>query len=168
MMCFHESPLVLRYPLVMRMLYFSQFFTPLCWICLWAKVRDLVFIICSLLVGIYYVTDKLKVEWKLHFLEWKTNSFLLNFPELWNSEIRILGLWSFKIFWRSMPPDPLPLEKGDQQPLVDTVGYSIHTCFNFYWNPWGSHCSKTLIFEDSQIQHQNLEKSGSRGKPLQT
>ena len=76
-MCFHESPLVLLYPLVMRMLYFSQFFTPLCWICLWAKVCDVVFIICSLLVGIYYVTDKLKVEWKLHFLEWKTNSFFL-------------------------------------------------------------------------------------------
>ena len=36
------------------------------------------------------------------------------------------------------PPPPSPLEKGDQQPLVGTVGYSIQTggYFNFYWNPW--------------------------------
>ena len=37
----------------------------------------------------------------------------LFFPQVspQNSEIRILGLWNFKIFWGSMPPDPLPPRK---------------------------------------------------------
>ena len=64
MICFHKGPLVLRYALVMSKLYFSHFFisffVSLCRICLRAKVRNLVFIICSLLVGIDFVTDKLK------------------------------------------------------------------------------------------------------------
>ena len=40
--------------------FFSSFFIGLRRICLRAKVRNLVFIICSLLVGIDCVTDKLK------------------------------------------------------------------------------------------------------------
>ena len=64
MMCFHKGLLVLRYVLVMCMLCFSHFFTSFCIclrkICLQAKVHNLVFIICSLLVGIDCVTDKLK------------------------------------------------------------------------------------------------------------
>ena len=57
MMCFHKGPLVLRYALVMRMLFFRHFFTSffigLRRICLRAKVHNLVFInYSSLLVGI--------------------------------------------------------------------------------------------------------------------
>ena len=63
-MCFHKGPLGLRYALVMCMLYVSHFFTSLFiglrTICLRAKVQYLVFIICSLLVGIDCLTDKLK------------------------------------------------------------------------------------------------------------
>ena len=64
MICFHKGPLVLHYALVMSKLHFSHFFISffigLRRICLRAKARNLVFIICSLLVGIDYVTDKLK------------------------------------------------------------------------------------------------------------
>ena len=53
------------FPIYMSKLYFSQFFTSfflgLRRICLRAKVRHLVFIICSLLVGIDCVTDNSKV-----------------------------------------------------------------------------------------------------------
>ena len=38
----------------------SSFFISLCRICLCAKVCNLVFIVCSLIVGIDCVTDKLK------------------------------------------------------------------------------------------------------------
>ena len=62
--CFPKGPLVLPYALVMWTLYFSHFFTSffigLRRICLRAKVRNLVFIICSLPVGIDCVTGKLK------------------------------------------------------------------------------------------------------------
>ena len=40
--------------------FFQQFLTGLCIICLCAKARNLVFIICSILVGIDCVTGKLK------------------------------------------------------------------------------------------------------------
>ena len=60
-------------------------------------------------------------------------------------KIALLGLWNLKIFWSRTRPDlspafsppPLPLEKGDQRPLVDTVGYSIQTAgyFNYYCKP---------------------------------
>ena len=40
--------------------FFQQFLIGLCRICLHARVRNLVFIICSLLVGIDCVTSKLK------------------------------------------------------------------------------------------------------------
>ena len=58
-MCFHKGPPGLRYALVMCMLYVYRFIG-LRTICLQAKVHNLVFIICSLLVGIDCVTDKLK------------------------------------------------------------------------------------------------------------
>ena len=65
MMCFHKGLLVLRYAfLVICTLYFSHifisFFIGLRGICLRAKVRNLVFIICSLLVGADCVIEKLK------------------------------------------------------------------------------------------------------------
>ena len=61
-MCFNEGSLVLRCALVIRTLDFSQFFTLLHRICLRAKVRNLVFIICSLFVGIFCLTEQSKVE----------------------------------------------------------------------------------------------------------
>ena len=60
-------------------IHFSQFFTVLRRMSLSAKVCNLVVIICSLFVGIDCITDKSKVEWKLHFLEWKTCPFVLSF-----------------------------------------------------------------------------------------
>ena len=58
---------------------FTSFFIGLHKICLRAKVHDLIFIVCSLLVGIECVTDdKSKVEWKLPFLEWKTGFLVLS------------------------------------------------------------------------------------------
>ena len=70
------------------------------------------------------------INWKLHFLEWKTRTFVLKFsPQI--TETCILGLWNFKIFWGRTHPGPLPplYKKGDQQRLVDTVSYSIQTCW---------------------------------------
>ena len=61
--CCLKGPLVLRYALVMWTLHFSHFFRfpfGLDRICSRAKVRNLVFIIFSLLVGIDCVTDNLK------------------------------------------------------------------------------------------------------------
>ena len=47
------------------------------------------------------------INWKLHFLKWKTCSFVLKFiPQ--NAENRILELWNFKIFQARTCPDPLP------------------------------------------------------------
>ena len=63
MICCLKGPLVLRYALVMGTLHFSHFFRfpiGLDRICSRAKVRNLVFIIFSLLVGIDCVTDNLK------------------------------------------------------------------------------------------------------------
>lgn len=36
-----------------------------------ANVGKLIIVICSLLVGVDFVADKLNLEWKLHFLEKK-------------------------------------------------------------------------------------------------
>ena len=59
MMCFHKGSLVLRYALVMCFSHsFTSFFIGLRRICLGAKVRNLVFMNCSLLVGIDCVTEK--------------------------------------------------------------------------------------------------------------
>ena len=88
MMCLHKGPLVLHNAF-MWMLYFSHFFTSfftgLLRICLHAKVRDSVFIICLLLVGIDCVTDKLNEKHallssnlapRMHFRALKFQNFL--------------------------------------------------------------------------------------------
>ena len=95
MMCFHWF---YSYVLVIWTQYFSQFFTRffkgLRRICSRAKVGNLVFIICSLPVGTDCVTDKSKgIEWKLHFLKWKTRSFVVN---LFCTTLEI-AFWSFQI-----------------------------------------------------------------------
>ena len=71
MMCFHKGPLVLHYVLVNAILQsifsqFSQFYVEFveC-----AKVHNLVFIICPLLLGIYCVTYKSKVVESYIFLK---------------------------------------------------------------------------------------------------
>ena len=44
-----------------------------------ANVGKLIIVICSLLVGVDFVADKLNLEWKLHFLEKKkTRSIVPN------------------------------------------------------------------------------------------
>ena len=54
-------------------------------------------------------------------------------PERWKLHFFLLGLWNFKMFQARTFPDPFPRpppsEKGNQQLLVDTVGYSIQTCW---------------------------------------
>ena len=78
-------------------------------ICLCAKVRNLVFIIFSLLVGIDCVTDKLKPT----FPWMKTRSFVLKFnPQ--KAENRILGLWNVKISHSRTCLDPIfpPKRRG--------------------------------------------------------
>ena len=96
MACFHKGPLVLRHALDMWMLYFSHFFTSFSIvirrICLPAKLRRLVFIICSLLVGIGRVTDKLKVTFS-----WMKNTPFCPQISPQNAESRILGLWNFDV-----------------------------------------------------------------------
>ena len=76
-----------------------------------AKVRNLVFIICSLLEWIDCVTGNLKATFS-----WMKNTLFC--PQIWSPEL--LGLWNFKIFWggtRLNPPPP-PLEKGTSGPLL--------------------------------------------------
>ena len=64
MICFPKGPLVLCYAFshvnTIFQSFFQKFLTGLRIICLCAKVHNLVFIICSLLVGIDCVTGKLK------------------------------------------------------------------------------------------------------------
>ena len=84
-------------------------------ICLSAKVCNLVFIIvhCSYELIVWLI------NWKLHFLEWKTRSFVLKFSPQ-NTENHIFRTWNFKIFRGGMHldwPHPPP-RRGDQQPLV--------------------------------------------------
>ena len=88
-------------------------------------MRNLVFIICSLLIGIDCVTDKLKVT----FSRMKKHAFVLKFSPQ-NAENHIFRALKFQNFlgWNALRPPP------PQQPLVDIVGYTIQTAgyFNFY------------------------------------
>ena len=79
------------------MLYFSHFFTSffigLRRICLRAKVCNLVFIICSLIVGIDCVTDKLTATFS-----WMKDTLFcpqIYFPERWKSHFRALKFQNF-------------------------------------------------------------------------
>ena len=94
--------------------FFTSFFIGLRIICLHAKVRNLVFIICSLLVGIDCVTDKLKATFS-----WRKN-LKIGTPQ--NAENRMLRHWNFNIFWgrahpETTPPPPAP-ERGTDGPLL--------------------------------------------------
>ena len=122
MMCFHWF---YSYVLVIWTQYFSQFFTSffkgLRRICSRAKVGNLVFIICSLPIGTDCVTDKSKgIEWKLHFLEWKTRSFVVN---LFCTTLKI-AFWSFQI--SNFSGEAWPQTTSPPPP---TVSYSIQTCW---------------------------------------
>ena len=106
-MCFHKGPLVFRNAVVIWTLYFSRFLNvSLCRSCLSAKVRNLVSIICSLLVGIDYLWP---INWKLHFLERKTHSFGLKSPEPWKSHFRDLKFQNFP--GKNVPRPPPPSRK---------------------------------------------------------
>ena len=72
-------------------------------------------VICSLLVGVYCVADKSKLEWKLSLTQFS--------PQ--DARNHILRLWNFKIFWGTTLPDPS--EKGDKRALVDTVNWFLHS-----------------------------------------
>ena len=125
--------------------FFQKFLIGLCRICLRAKVHNLVFIICSLLLGSDCVTDKLKATCTFSWMK-KTHSFILKFSPQ-HAENHIFWALKFQNFLgrntlRSPPSPPPAPRKGDQGPLVDTVSYSIQTAdyFNFYWNPWVQVC----------------------------
>ena len=77
------------------------------------------YIICSLLVGVFCVADKSKLEWKLSLSQFS----------LQDARNHILRLWNFKIFWVTTPPDPN--KKGDERVLVGTVtvGFSVQSCW---------------------------------------
>ena len=95
--------------------FLQKFLTGLRRTCLRAKVRNLVFIICSLLVGIDCVTGKLKAT----FFWMKTRSFVLKFSPQ-KAENLIFRALKFKNFLgRSvLRPFPPPLEKGTNGPLL--------------------------------------------------
>ena len=100
MMCFHKGPLVLNYAVIWT-LYFSHFFTGLYRICLCAKVHNLVII-----VGIDCATDKSK-RWMKAACSWMRDTLFCHQFSPQNAKNHILRLWSVKIFWGGMPPNPL-------------------------------------------------------------
>ena len=115
--------------LVTQTVYFSQFFprffVGLHRICLCANVLKVILNIdiCSLLVRIDYVA--MKHEWKLQFLRWKTCSSVLSLvPGTLEIAFRA---FKFVNFLGEHAPDPL--RKRGQPALVDTVSYSIQTCW---------------------------------------
>ena len=66
------------------------------------------------------------INWKLHFLQWKTHSLVLKFgPQ--NAENRILGLEISQFSGAQHAQSPPSPKKEDKRPLVDTVGYSTQT-----------------------------------------
>ena len=103
--------------------FFTSFFIGFRRICLHAKVRNLVFIICSLLVGIDCVTDKLKATFP-----WRKN-LKTGTPQ--NTENHMLRLWNFNILWGRAHPDPTPpshpRKGGLMVPCWYTAAYSIQT-----------------------------------------
>ena len=105
--------------------FFHKFLLGLCRICLCAKVciMNLVFVICLLLpwLGIDCVTDN--INWKLHFLEWITHSFVLKFcPQ--NTENCIFGLKISNILGQNAPrslPPSIGKQGGGIQSLIQSV-----------------------------------------------
>ena len=121
MMCFHKGPLVLHYVLVNAIL--QSIFTVLHRICLCAKVHNLVFIICPLLLGIYCVTYKSKVVESYIFLK-KLFSSVWS-PECWTWHFRASKFQNS--LGKNAPSHPPPSKKGDQWTIVDI--YLIQTCW---------------------------------------
>ena len=75
--------------------------------------------ICSLLVGVDSVADKLKLELMLHFVEC-TQLFSIYSPESWK--------WHFRPFqFQNFPGDPHKRRTNSR--ALDSVSYSIQT----YW-----------------------------------
>ena len=128
MMCFHKGPLVLHYVLVNAIL--QSIFTVLHRICLRAKVHNLVFIICQLLLGIYCVTYKSKVVESYIFLK-KLFSSVWS-PECWTWHFRASKFQNS--LGKHMPPVTLPLvKKGTNGPLLIFTLFKPDDLFNFYW-----------------------------------
>ena len=107
MMCFHKGPPVLHYVLVNAIL--QSIFTVLHRICLCAKVHNLVFIICPLLLGIYCVTYKSKVVESYIFLK-KLFSSVWS-PECWTWHFRASKFQNS--LGKNAPSHPPPSKKGD-------------------------------------------------------
>ena len=144
--------------------FFTSFFIGFRRMCLHAKVRHLVFIICSLLIGIDYVTDKLKATFS-----WRKN-LKTGTPK--NTENRMLRLWNFNIFWGRVhldpTPPPLTPEKGDWWSLVDRQPLTLFKATSYFniivetpgissvlWAPFSL---KTLLEENSPVQTRQIQR----------
>ena len=107
-------------------------------------------VICSLLVGVYWVADKSKLEWKLSLTQFS--------PQ--DARNHILRLWNFKIFWGTTPP--YPNKKGDKRALVDTVGFSIQSCWlcQFLLKPlrWSTYQILGYLYFIVELVHANQSK----------
>ena len=87
-----------------------------------ANVGKLIIVICSLLVGVDFVADKLNLEWKLHFLEKKNTLYCTQFSPQ-NADKCILGLLNCQTFLGEHAPrypTRALQEKGDQL-LIQSV-----------------------------------------------
>ena len=98
---------------------YARFIIGLCRICSCANERYVFIFICSLLVGVDSVADKLKRELMLHFVEC-TQLFSIYSPERWKWHLRPFQFQNF-------PGDPH--KRRTNSGALDTVSYSIQT----YW-----------------------------------
>ena len=143
--------------------FFTSFFIGFRRICLHAKVRHLVFIICSLLVGIDCVTDKLKATFS-----WRKN-LKTGTPK--NTENRMLRLWNFNIFWGRAHLDPTPplspqKRRTDGPLLIDSrLLYSnLQATSIIVETPgissvlWAPFSLKTLLEENSPVQTRQIQQ----------
>ena len=102
--------------------------------------RSIHIVICSLLLGVYRVADKSKLEWKLSLTPFS--------PQ--DARNHILGLWNFKIFWCTTPHQT-PIKKGTKGPLLIQLVYLFNPAgyVKFYWNPWDDlHTEQNLPHKD--------------------
>ena len=115
---------------VMQTLYFSleffpRFFVGLCRIFLCANVLNFEYwhlpVACNLELIVWV--------WNLNenYIFLNENTFFCSQFSPHNTGNHILGFWNSKMFWGACPQTPL--EEGGKWPLVDSVSYSIQTCW---------------------------------------
>ena len=112
---------------IFQSIFHKFLFIDLCRICQRTKVCNIVFIICSLLVGID--CDWLFNSWMKATFSWMKYTLFRSQFSPQNTENRIIGLWNFRTFWGNTSPNR-PRKKGTNgHLLIARVGYSIQTCW---------------------------------------